>query len=380
MKNVLKFIIFLAVGMLLGVLIAGVAIVLTTDMTFGEFLSKLSSFNPGEILIAFAVGVASFVFSLFFLVILHELGHLVCGLLSGYHFVSFRIFSFTFIRCNGRIRIKRFAVAGTGGQCLLAPPGKPLDEIPVAWYNAGGVLANIVALLAVLPLYLTGLSPLVDEFLFVFIITDAFLIITNGIPMRIGGIGNDAANIRLLRRDSESKRGLVVQLRSNEMIQNGVRPKDMPACWFEPDDVTDYKNPFILAIPIMAASRLIDEGRWEEAYDKFDAIYAHKAEIMPLYAKEVACELIFLALVTGRKSVAEALLDKDIEKYIAVYRKMMSSKARVACVIELYIKGDFAAACKIFDNLKRREGDYLLQGEVKSDIAVVEKMFDNYKS
>lgn len=196
--------------------------------------------------------------------------------------------------------------------------------------------------------------------------------------MQIGGIGNDAANILQLRRDLDSKRGFVLQLRSNEMIQNGIRPKDMPASWFECVEIADYKNPFKLAVPIMAASRLIDEGRWEEAYDEFDRIYSHKDEIMPLYAKEVACELVFLALVTRRKSVAEALLNEDLEKYIAAYRKMMSSKDRVACAVELYIKNDMTSAMSIYESLKLRHADYLLQGEVKSDIAVLDKMFETY--
>lgn len=378
MKTVLKLILYLVIGMLFGVLIASVAVVLVTDITLDELIFKLGKVNIAELAGAIAVGAASFVFSVFFLVILHEAGHLICGLLSGYRFVSFRIFNFAFIRCDGKFRVKRFSVAGTGGQCLLSPPDRPLKDIPVAWYNAGGVLANLIAILAVIPLMFADVSPYVHEFAVIFVITDAFLIITNGIPMQVGGIGNDATNILLLRRDLDSKRGFVLQLQSNEMIQNGTRPKDMPASWFVCDEIIDYKNPFKLAVPIMAASRLIDENRWEEAYNVFDRIYANKSEIMPLYAKEVSCELMFLALVTSRKSVAESLFDKDLEKYIATYRKMMSSKDRVACAVELYLKNDMAAAMSIYENLKLRQADYLLQGEVKSDIAILDKMFEIY--
>ena len=54
--------------------------------------------------------------------ILHEGGHLVCGLLTGYRFVSFRIGSWMVQRENGRLRFHRYTLAGTAGQCLLAPP------------------------------------------------------------------------------------------------------------------------------------------------------------------------------------------------------------------------------------------------------------------
>ena len=72
-------------------------------------------------------------------IILHEAGHLVCGLLSGYNFVSFCIGSFTIIKQDGKIRIKRFKLAGTGGQCHMSQPRDvALDEVPTMLYNAGG--------------------------------------------------------------------------------------------------------------------------------------------------------------------------------------------------------------------------------------------------
>ena len=92
-------------------------------------------------------------FSIFLQVLLHEGGHLVCGLATGYRFVSFRIFNLTFIRKDGKLCIKRFSLAGTGGQCLLTPPERPLEDIPTTLYNLGGVLANLLtAILAFLPL------------------------------------------------------------------------------------------------------------------------------------------------------------------------------------------------------------------------------------
>ena len=66
----------------------------------------------------------------------------------------------------------------------------------------------------------------------IFLLTDLFLILTNGIPMQTGGIGNDAYNIIMLRKNEKSKSALMLQLRSNALIQEGVRPKDMPAEWF----------------------------------------------------------------------------------------------------------------------------------------------------
>ena len=54
---------------------------------------------------------------------LHEAGHLVFGLLSGYSFCSYRIFSLMWIKEGEKLRLRRFSLAGTGGQCLLEEDG-----------------------------------------------------------------------------------------------------------------------------------------------------------------------------------------------------------------------------------------------------------------
>lgn len=54
----------------------------------------------------------------------------------------------------------------------------------------------------------------------------------------------------------------------------------------------------------------------------------------------------------------------------------MSSKQRILCAIALYIDNDRAEAVTIYDNLRQRAGDYLLQGEVKSDIAITKSILE----
>ena len=396
LKNIIKFIGGLLIGGAVGLLIAGLGIVLFTDTTFSEYADSFRKLDISEGILAGLVSILSFIVSLTILVIIHEGGHLVCGLLSGYKFVSFRIFNLTFIKVDGKLKIKRFGVAGTGGQCLLDPPDLPVDKIPTGWYNAGGVLANIIVGLLVLPLLWADLPPLLSVAVVIFLITDLFLILMNGIPMQPGGLGNDAYNMLYLNRNQAAKRGLVMQLRSNALIQNGVRPKDMPEEWFEVTSDINYSNPLELSVPLMRASRLMDEYRMEEALMAFENLYSHKKDIMPLYQKEIACELCYLLMTTAngkeKASVDEfpmnpdseeneqtltrvsQILDKELRRYVAAYRKVMSSKERLECAIALYLDGDRERAEKIFSDLKKRQNEYLLQGEVKSDIALMERM------
>ena len=371
-KAFLKIIGGLLIGAVIGVLIAIVIVMAFTDITFPEFIDKVLSINGVELLLSLLAGVVALIISLLILMTAHEAGHLVCGLLSGYCFVSFRIFNLTFINIGGKLRIKRFGIDGTGGQCLLDPPEIPVDRIPTFWYNAGGVLANLLLLCCALPLFLTDVNPFVKEGAVIFVLTDVFLILANGIPMKINGCGNDGYNCLKLRHNIRAKEGLTAQLRSNSKIQQGVRPKDMPEEWFTIPEKVDYANPLEVAVPMMAASREIDRQNFKGAREMYEDLYSHRKEIMPLYLKEIACELAFLRLIAGEKEKAQELLDKDLRKYIETYRRMMSSKERVIFAIKLILENDRQEAERILDDLRRRSDSYLLQGEVKSDLALME--------
>lgn len=377
MKNVIKFVGALLLGVTAGFLIAGLGLVIFTDLSWREFFSNLLTADASRLLLGTLVGVAAMLLSLLLLIVLHEAGHLVAGLATGYRFVSFRVFNLTLLRDaeSGRLRLKRFAVAGTGGQCLLTPPERPLAEIPVMAYNLGGIAANLLALLIVLPImFLADLHPLMREALSIFLIVDAVLLLINGIPISSGGLSNDAGNVRLLRRDFRSRRLMVNQLKSNAMVQQGVRPKDMPDELFEIDGEPDYSNPLDIYPLLARSSCMLDRGQTEQAHELLEQMYAHSGEIMHLYLREIECELVYTSLLTGRTERARELYTAELQKYAGQYRRMMSSKERLFCAVALLMDGDREAARKIYDELARRRGEYVMQGEVASDLALMESL------
>ena len=87
---------------------------------------------------------AAFLLALLAQITLHEGGHLVCGLLSGYRFCSFRVGSLMWMKVDGHLRLRRLRLAGTDGQCLMSPPDMVDGRLPVTLYNFGGALANLL--------------------------------------------------------------------------------------------------------------------------------------------------------------------------------------------------------------------------------------------
>lgn len=374
MKTALKYIGGFLAGALLGFGGMMVVITLFSGESFDDFVSKLAATNTWEVAGVLLLSILLLPLVLFLQVILHEGGHLLCGLACGYRFVSFRIFNLTFIRIGGKLRIKRFGVAGTGGQCLLTPPERPLEEIPTLLYNAGGVLANLLtALIALVPLLCIDEMPSAVEFgLILFVVIGLIMALMNGIPMKIGGIGNDADNMRLLLKNKQSKQALVTQLRVNALTQEGMRPKDMPEEWFRPMEDTDYKDALQATLPLMYIARLQDRLEWEAAYEALQQMMLHETELIGLLVLEAKCEQLFLALVTGRREEAEKLYTDKLKKYIEQYKNVMSSKQRILCAVALHLERDTAKAKEIYDTVCRQGKKYLMQGELLSDIAQME--------
>lgn len=376
MKKALKLIGSFIAGACIGLIGVCVGIYLVSGMSFETFGEKIAAVNGLKAAGIAGMIIVSMILSFFLQVILHEGGHLVCGLATGYRFVSFRILSLTIIRQNGKLCVKRFSVAGTEGQCLLAPPDKPLQEIPCVLYNLGGVLANLLmAAIAIFALIaVDGMPYPLKIFLGVFAFAGIILGLMNGIPMKIGGIGNDADNMRLLLKDKKSKQAMVTQLQVNALVQNGVRPKDMPEEWFRQEGETDYRNALQTTIRLMYIGRLQDREEWETAYHELEEMMSHKDEIIGLFAKEIECELLCTALVTGRTERAEEIYTDKLAAYIRQYKNVMSSKQRILCILALYREKDAARAKEIYTAVCLKKDKYLMQGEVNSDIALMKSI------
>ena len=375
MKQALKLVGMFLIGILLGVMVSGAGIALFTDMTLAAFFGKLFRLHIAEVIGFPLLFICFFLITLFLQVTLHEAGHLICGLASGYRFVSFRIFNFTWIRKDGKWVLKRFSVAGTGGQCLLAPPDRPEEEIPVCGYNMGGVMMNILTALVALGflLWMEDLPFMLSVFLVFWVIIGLFLGVTNGVPMKLGGIGNDAYTLRLLRHNPATKHALILQLRINALIQEGMRPKDMPEEWFKQDAATiDYKDILQATVGLMNVSRLLDREEWEDAYRLLEDVKSHSSELIGILQQETDAELLFTALVTGRMERAGELATDKLLRYIHLYSRVSSSKQRQLFALALYQEHDREKAETIYRSVVNLREKYLMQGEVNMDIALME--------
>lgn len=311
--------------------------------------------------------------AIFVQVIIHEAGHLVFGLCSGYQFSSFRIFSFMWMKEGDKISLKRFSLAGTGGQCLMIPPDMVDGRIPVVLYNLGGSLMNIIAGILFLGLFFAFSNvPFLSALMLLFAVIGFLFAIMNGVPMRMGTVDNDGYNAFALTRDKEAMRSFWVQMKANEQIAKGIRLKDMPDEWFIVPADEAMKNSMVVVLGVFACNRLMDAKQFEEA----DRLIAHMLEIdsgmIGLHRNLLICDRMYVELVTeNRREVLDKLLDKEQKKFMKSM-KNFPSVLRTEYVYALLCERDTAKADKVKTQFEKCAKTYPYPNDVQSERELME--------
>ena len=259
-------------------------------------------------------------------IIIHEAGHLVFGLLTGYRFISFRVSSFMWMKDSDRIRFKRLSVAGTGGQCLMAPPELKDGKMPVQLYNYGGAIMNLIA--SAVCGGLTLLCPagsLLRPFLLMMLVTGIAYALMNGLPLRTGLANNDGRNAWDLARSPEAVRAFWTTMKMNELSARGVCLRDMPEEWFAVPDEEGMKNGITSSLGAVACSRLMEQGKFEEADALMERLLSQNNGIQGVYRKMLVCDRIYVELIReNRPEALEALRTKDQLKFMKSMKKYPS--------------------------------------------------------
>ncbi|MBQ9141631.1 MAG: hypothetical protein IJX63_07545 [Lachnospiraceae bacterium] len=290
-------IIFFLVCIVIGAFIGVGAGILDDKGTF-----SLEAIKPFEL--PKGMGILYYVAFVFYIIvtmplhtIIHEVGHLVFGLLTGYRFLSFRIFSFTIVMKGGKIAIKKLKVPGTMGQCLMYPPEWKEDKpYPYTLYNLGGGLLNLISCVLVTPLFFTG-SPLWIWIAGLFVFFGLIFAITNVVPMTLG-IPNDGKNCLDCKRSKEARRALYLQLKINADMSDGAELIDFPIETFQVQEPEGKKISALIAyLHLQEYYWYLAKGREEDAKAVLTSLEQKREKMITAYVNTIDLErLYFMAL------------------------------------------------------------------------------------
>ncbi len=278
--------------------------------------------------------------------IYHELGHMIFGLQTGYQFVSFRIGSIVLLKQNNKFVIKKYKLAGTGGQCLMTPPELKNGYMPFQLYNLGGVFLDTTLFIVFTLFFIaTWQTPNLRDGYIAGAIVALFSAFTNGIPMKINGLGNDGYNVKMLKKSPEALKAFRLELKVNKEKSDGKLLSEMPAEWFEVPTDEDMKNPMIAMIGAMAYSRLVEEEKYSEAKELLNRLLNPEINLDNINRSLLQCDYIFWELIGENR---EMELNKHFTEKFKKFTYSMKNHPTV-------IRMEYAMAIFRDRNLKKAE-------------------------
>ena len=335
----------------------------------GEYIVKVSEEKTaGEMIVIGILFFLELYLALILQIIIHEGGHLLFGLYSGYRFSSFRIGSFMWLKEGGSLKLKRLSIAGTGGQCLMCPPEMADGKFPYILYNLGGVLMNLfsVIVFSILARMFQAWE-LVNIFCVIMVVIGIAYALLNGIPMHVGQIDNDGYNAWSLGKTPQALKAFWLQMKINERVAAGERLKSMPDEWFEIPSDEDMKNSMTAVKGVFACSRLMDQMKFDEADKEMERLLDLDSGIVELHRQLMRNDQIYCELVGERdKERLARLYDKEQLKF----HKMMKnypSILRTEYVYALLYEENKEKAAKVLEKFEKHAKKYPHPHEIESE-------------
>lgn len=271
--------------------------------------------NGHNVLLSVVIGMLIYILTYNIHICCHETGHLIFGLLTGYKFVSIRFGNILFVNTEKGLKIKRFKMAGTGGQCIMMPPEKLIEDMPVFWYNIGGCLVNIIlcALASVLYIFLSPENPTADMFFISFIIMGLTLGIGNALPF--SELGVDGANTIILMKDINARKAFVNSFIMTKALSEGKSINELPDSFFEFDRSIPLDNIHVTSQAVNCFNKLFSNRQFDEALETGEYIINNAKSIHTIHESAVLAEIVFIHIVHFRNfEYADELYKKYAKK------------------------------------------------------------------
>ncbi len=293
-----------------------------------SYMDQMKSLGKsmGEILVGTAFLFVGMYIAMILQIIIHEAGHLIFGLWTGYEFSSFRIFSFMWMKIDGQIKFKRYSLLGTGGQCLMNPPNMEDGKIPVILYNLGGSILNVVSSIIFLALYFVFREiPVLSYWLLMFTLIGIVFALMNGIPMHMGSVNNDGYNALSLGKNPLALRSFWIQMKANHAQAHGETLRDMSEEWFLMPADEDMKNSMVASLGVFHCNRLMEEKKFVEADFQMKRLLNMESGIIGLHRNLMISDRMFCELLGEcRMEVVNRMYTKEQKQFMKAMGTFLS--------------------------------------------------------
>ncbi len=305
-------------------------------------------------------------------IIIHEGGHLIFGLLTKYNFLSFRIGNLMFLKTDGKLKLKKFSILGTGGQCIMIPPDFKDGKIPYVLYNAGGALLNFATSIfsIVMNIYFVE-SRYMDLFTEVFALFGIFLGLLNIIPFKGKFVSNDGKNILAISKSQNAMESFWRMLKVHALLNKGIRVKNIPDELIPKPSDEDLLNNITAIDGYTYAVKLLENHEFNEAKIYIENLLSKDTALTGLHKSILTCELIYCNLLDDDFEAIDKLMDKKQIDFLKKAKTMLPV-LRVQYLLALLKDKDNSKAEEYLKKFEKLAKGYSVPVEVESEYELIE--------
>ena len=240
--------------------------------------------------------------------LIHELGHLLFGLLSGFRPVSFSVACVRFSRIGKKVSF--VPNAAYAGACEMYPVGETRLKGRILLYTMGGVIFNFIFAVTgilcflLLPaswglLFFVSLAPL-----------NLFECVTELLPVQLSAGKTDGKFALDLIKGESGARNAYAVFHAQSLLSKGSF-SDVPRAVLYDVPVVREDDPVFLSLLSLRMMRAQLTGEREEALICAKRLSELKEYLPPEQAKELAADCACVYFLNGEEKSARALLPED---------------------------------------------------------------------
>lgn len=295
-------------------------------------------------------------YSVMFHLVLHELGHLFFGWLTGYKLLYLQLPFFQYDANSKTPTRKNRQSPGLAGQCLMAPP---TDKQPYLLYLAGGLIVNLLTagFLYGGAFFLEGKW---SVFAFIFSLVPMYLFLANALPYGL----SDGLTISQISKSPLEKQLYFKQMTVVALLKSGKTYGELDADYFTEVKSGQAQTSLLGEyLVLIYYQQLLEKLDFPEADKILTSLTSKESYLKSPYVRIIMVEKVFCNAVFGRKDAVQADMT-IIEEYPAL-KNYYSRVAIPQAAYALFIEKDIEKAHQLIPTIDEKAERLFTKAELE---------------
>jgi hypothetical protein len=285
------------------------------------------------------------------------------------------------VKEKNKMKIKKYAVADTAGECVMMPPEIKKGKYPYVLFRISGIAMNlataIIAIILLLVVNPIGKYPW-NMWCVIYAVVGIITSLYNGIPVIIDGIPNDGYVLLHMLESKEARLAVHSQLLIYAFLSKGGSYSDVPYEQFCFNSTGEIRNFLVIRVKMLEYKWHLEHLDFVQAAKCLEATNQFFNSLPRSQQYEINSEKMFVEILCDKDDdIISKLYNSDVRKYIEDSQDTLT-KNRIQMAYNAGIKQDMREAHKNYMQLKSGAKSAPIKGETELQLMLGEYVYDKF--